>query len=79
MSGYVHGDLLTSRARGWGREKEEIVPFFFSRTSRSFSHSMLARCRVVEKKEQKKKNEKKETKTENKRITSVDRLNVPLS
>ena len=26
-----------------------------------------------------KKNEKKETKTENKRITSVDRLNVPLS
>ena len=27
----------------------------------------------------KKKNEKKETKTENKRITSVDRLNVPLS
>ena len=74
----MHGDLLTSRARGWGREKEEIVPFFFSRTSRSFSHSMLARCRVVEKKEQKK-NEKKETKTENKRITSVDRLNVPLS
>lgn len=29
MSGYVHGDLLTSRARGWGRAKEEIVPFFF--------------------------------------------------
>ena len=27
----------------------------------------------------KKKNEKKETKTEKKRITSVDRLNVPLS
>ena len=27
----------------------------------------------------KKKNQKKETKTENKRITSVDRLNVPLS
>ena len=79
MSGYVHGDLLTSRARGWGREKEEIVPFFFSRTSRSFSHSMLARCRMVEKKKNKKKNEKKETKTEKKRITSVDRLNVPLS
>ena len=55
MSGYVHGDLLTSRARGWGREKEEIVPFFFSRTSRSFSHSMLARCRMVEKKKNKKK------------------------
>ena len=31
------------------------------------------------KKRTKKKNEKKETKTENKRITSVDRLNVPLS
>ena len=74
----MHGDLLTSRARGWGREKEEIVPFFFSRTSRSFSHSMLARCRMVEKTKQKK-NEKKETKTEKKRITSVDRLNVPLS
>ena len=28
MSGYLHGDLLTSRARGWGRGKEEIVPFF---------------------------------------------------
>ena len=31
------------------------------------------------KKRTKKKNEKKETMTENKRITSVDRLNVPLS
>ena len=76
MSGYVHGDLLTSKARGWGRAKEEIVPFFFSHTLRSFSHSMLAHCRMVEKK---KKTKKKETKTETKRITSVDRLNVPLS
>ena len=31
------------------------------------------------KRTKKKKNEKKETKTENKRIASVDRLNVPLS
>lgn len=37
MSGYVHGDLLTSRARGWWQAKEEIVPFFFSCTSCSFS------------------------------------------
>ena len=70
MRGYVHGDLLTSRTRGWGRGKEEIVPFFFPRTSRSFSRSMLALCRMVEKK----KNEKEETKTEKKRITFVDRL-----
>lgn len=54
MRGYVHGDLLTSRTRGWGRGKEEIVPFFFSRTSRSFSRSMLALCRMVEKKKKRK-------------------------
>ena len=79
MSGYVHGDLLTSRARGWGREKEEIVPFFFLALR---AHSRTRCSRAVEwskKKNKKNKNEKKETKTENKRITSVDRLNVPLS
>ena len=64
MSGYVHGDLLTSKARGWGRAKEEIVPFFFSHTLRSFSHSMLAHCRMVEKKKKTKRKKQRQKRKE---------------
>ena len=64
MRGYVRGDLLTSRARGWGRGKEEIVPFFFSRTSRSFSRSMLALCRMVEKKKKTKRRKQRQKRKE---------------
>lgn len=62
-----------------GAGKEEIVPFFF------FSHFALIlalHARALSngrKKKTKQKNDKKVTKTEKKRITSVDRLNVPLS
>lgn len=64
MSGYVHGDLLTSKARGWGQAKEEIVPFFFSHTLRSFSHSMLAHCRMVEKNKKTKRKKQRQKRKE---------------
>ena len=52
---------------------------FFSHFALILALDARARSSGRKKRTVKKKNEKKETKTENKRITSVDRLNVPLS
>ena len=62
-----------------GAGKRGNSSFLFFLALRAHSRTRCSRAVEWSKKTNKKKNDKKETKTEKRRITSVDRLNVPLS
>ena len=65
--------------QGGGGGKRGNSSFLFFLALRAHSRTPCSRAVEWSKKKTKQKNDKKVTKTEKKRITSVDRLNVPLS